>query len=109
MLVWVEGGLNPNEIKKRALSIKESDVDFGRRLLAFLDDTISNPVPEDPALSVPSNIHHPCSVRGMPVGEGSFTAQCQKPEYCITMSNPHPLKDLFQILARTPRTKNMPL
>ncbi|KAJ6566559.1 hypothetical protein B0H19DRAFT_1066851 [Mycena capillaripes] len=62
------------------LSPEESDVDFGRGLLAFLDDTISNQVPEDsdPDLFVPSNSHHPCSVRGMPVDEGSFTPQRQK-------------------------------
>ncbi|KAJ7912652.1 hypothetical protein B0H13DRAFT_2327137 [Mycena leptocephala] len=48
MLVWVEGGLNPNEIKKRVLGTDPSDIDFGKRLLAFLDDTISNFIPDDP-------------------------------------------------------------
>ncbi|KAJ7200389.1 hypothetical protein GGX14DRAFT_372312 [Mycena pura] len=48
MLVWVEGGLNPNEIKKRALSPDAADVEFSKRLLAFLDDTISNAIPPDP-------------------------------------------------------------
>ncbi|KAF8198385.1 hypothetical protein K438DRAFT_1672556, partial [Mycena galopus ATCC 62051] len=69
MLVWVEGGLNPNEIKQRVLGTDTSDIDFGKRLLAFLDDTISNFIPEDPdpALKVPSDTHHPCSVRGIPV------------------------------------------
>jgi hypothetical protein len=82
MLVWVEGGLNPNEIKKRALSTDESDVEFGKRLLAFLDDTISNSIPEDPepSLTVPSDKHHPCSVRGMPTesDDESFSAERQK-------------------------------
>ncbi|KAJ7732241.1 hypothetical protein DFH07DRAFT_688826, partial [Mycena maculata] len=80
MLVWVEGGLNPNEIKKRALSTSEPDVEFGKRLLAFLDDTISNFVPKDPDpnLSVPSSDHHPCSVRGMPVDEETFSPERQK-------------------------------
>ncbi|KAJ7120755.1 hypothetical protein C8R43DRAFT_863814, partial [Mycena crocata] len=80
MLVWVEGGLNPNEIRKRALSTVESDVEFGRRLLAFLDDTISNSVPQDLGLgiTVPSDIHHPCSVRGMPVDEDSVSPERQK-------------------------------
>lgn len=37
MLVWVHGGLNPNEIKKRALSSDSLDTDFCKRLLAFLE------------------------------------------------------------------------
>ncbi|KAJ7765892.1 hypothetical protein DFH07DRAFT_690596, partial [Mycena maculata] len=80
MLVWVEGGLNPNEIKQRALSTAESDIEFGRRLLPFLDDTISNSVPgvPDASLNVPSDNHHPCSVRGMPVDEGSISPERQK-------------------------------
>lgn len=55
-------------------------MDFGRRLLAFLDDTISNSIPEDPDknLAVPSNEHHPCSVRGMPPDEDSFPPERQK-------------------------------
>jgi hypothetical protein len=48
MLVWVEGGLNPNEIKKRVLGTDPSDIDLGICLLAFLDDTISNFIPNDP-------------------------------------------------------------
>ena len=64
MLIWIEGALNPNEIKKKV--VKDGDLDFQRRLLAFLDDTISNCIPNDPdpLLKVPSSIHHPCSVRG---------------------------------------------
>ncbi|KAJ7277850.1 hypothetical protein C8J57DRAFT_1060476 [Mycena rebaudengoi] len=82
MLVWVEGGLNPNEIKKRALGNDPSDAEFGKRLLAFLDDTISNSVPKEPApnINVPSDTHHPCSVRGIPVStdEPLFSASRQK-------------------------------
>ena len=65
MMVWVEGGLNPNEIKRRVLD--EGSTDFKDRLLAFLDDTISNCVPDDPnsELSIPSSLNHPCSVRGV--------------------------------------------
>ncbi|KAJ7513269.1 hypothetical protein B0H11DRAFT_1649376, partial [Mycena galericulata] len=82
MLVWVEGGLNPNEIKQRVLGTDPSDIEFGKRLLAFLDDTISNFIPEDPdpALKVPSDTHHPCSVRGIPVttDDSSFSPERQK-------------------------------
>jgi len=65
MMVWVEGGLNPNEIKSHVL--EEGDSDFCGHLLAFLDDTISNSIPVDPDLDleVPSSLHHPCSVRGV--------------------------------------------
>ncbi|KAJ7363075.1 hypothetical protein DFH08DRAFT_910870 [Mycena albidolilacea] len=80
MLVWVEGGLNPNEIKKRALGDDQSDVEFGKRLLAFLDDTISNAIPDDPdpSISVPSDKHHPCSVRGIPVDHDSMSTERKK-------------------------------
>lgn len=66
MMVWVEGGLNPNEIKNRV----KDDIEFCERLLLFLDDTISNCVPPDPDpnLSVPSARYHPCSVRGPSLG-----------------------------------------
>ena len=65
MMVWLEGGLNPNEIKQRV--VDENDTDFCKRLLAYLDDTISNAIPPDPDpdLIVPSSSHHPCSVRGI--------------------------------------------
>jgi hypothetical protein len=68
MMIWIEGSLNPNEIKQRILDA--GDTDFRDRLLAFLDDTISNSIPQDPDpdLIVPSSKYHPCSVRG--VGQG---------------------------------------
>lgn len=63
MLIWLEGGLNPDEIKNRVLQ----DDSFKIRLLNFLEDSISTSVPDDPdpTLTVPSSTHHPCSVRGM--------------------------------------------
>lgn len=70
MLIWLEGGLNPNEIKAKALDPDKGA--FRERMLHFLDDTISNSVPEDPdpSLSVPSGQFHPSSVRG--VAEKNF-------------------------------------
>ena len=61
MMIWVEGGLNLNEIKDRVL---DGDTEFKDWLLMFLDDTISNLIPEDPDTNfiVPSALHHPCSV-----------------------------------------------
>jgi len=65
MMIWLDGGLNSDEIKHRI--IEQGDDDFAQRLLAFLDDSISNCIPLDPdsELSIPSSRHHPCSVRGI--------------------------------------------
>ncbi|THU76714.1 hypothetical protein K435DRAFT_591017, partial [Dendrothele bispora CBS 962.96] len=65
LLVWVEGGLNPNDLKDRVLK----DEEFKSRLIDFLEDTISTCVPDDvpDAPSVQSSTFHPCSVRGAPV------------------------------------------
>ncbi|KAJ3899573.1 hypothetical protein F5879DRAFT_810717, partial [Lentinula edodes] len=65
MMVWLEGGLNPNEIHEKAVS--DPDSPFCRRLIAFLDDTISNSVPaaRSNCPIIPSTGFHPCSVRGM--------------------------------------------
>lgn len=67
MLIWVEGGLNPNEI--RAKIVEEGNEAFRDRLLSFLDDSISNaiPVDPDPSLNIPSSTHHPCTVRGLSI------------------------------------------
>jgi hypothetical protein len=47
MLVWLEGGLNPNQITEKALA-NGGDLKFQEKLLAFLDDTISTSIPGDP-------------------------------------------------------------
>ncbi|KAJ3900388.1 hypothetical protein F5879DRAFT_778801, partial [Lentinula edodes] len=64
MMIWLEGGLNPNEIRRRA--IEDPNSDFCRRLIEFLDDTITNQLPPDDLVGVhvPSDDFHPCSVRG---------------------------------------------
>ncbi|KAJ7120681.1 hypothetical protein C8R43DRAFT_865397, partial [Mycena crocata] len=65
MMVWVSGGLNPNEIKDRALA--EGDgVDFQKRLITFLEDTISTSVPEAgrEEVETPLSKFHPCATRG---------------------------------------------
>lgn len=65
MLIWIEGGLNPNEIKQRVLS--ENEQEFKERLIQFLDDTMSNFVPppnsnpDDPSTEGPR--YHPCTYR----------------------------------------------
>lgn len=43
MLIWVEGTLNPNEIREKVIK----DPEWGKRLLDYLDDTITNIVPHD--------------------------------------------------------------
>src|ERR1700678_1083309 len=50
MMIWLEGGLNPNEIKERV--IDKGDVEFKNRLIQFLDDSISNSIPDDPTVNI---------------------------------------------------------
>ncbi|KAL0563379.1 hypothetical protein V5O48_018689, partial [Marasmius crinis-equi] len=42
MLIWVEGSLNPNELRSKL----DQDVPFRARLIEYLDDLISNAIPE---------------------------------------------------------------
>ncbi|KAK0437114.1 uncharacterized protein EV420DRAFT_1623444 [Desarmillaria tabescens] len=64
MLVWLEGSLNPNEIKDRI--DRQGDKEFRDRLLSFLDDAISNYIPDIPENSVPilSDGYHASAIRG---------------------------------------------
>jgi len=66
MLIWIEGALNPNEIRESVIK----DPHWGRRLLEYLDDTITNVVPMDPTpdASSPMDNKHPCSLRGPDLG-----------------------------------------
>ena len=61
MLVWLDGALNCEEIRDK---VQAGDIDFQRRLMEFLDDTISNEIPPMPATqqNVPSSIYNPCAV-----------------------------------------------
>ncbi|KAJ7599729.1 hypothetical protein C8J56DRAFT_760471, partial [Mycena floridula] len=61
MLIWLEGGLNPDEIKQRMLA--EGDEEFKARLLSFLDDSISNQIPDDPTPEIQPK-YHPCCITG---------------------------------------------
>ncbi len=69
MIVWVEGGLDPNEIKERIQS--EGGGEFGERLIRFLDDTISNGFPDLPAGTDGEDAPHPCAIRGFDLQESS--------------------------------------
>lgn len=64
MLVWLDGALNCEEIRDK---VQANDVDFQRRLVEFLDDTISNEIPPMPDIkqNVPSSVHNPCAIRGL--------------------------------------------
>ncbi|PBK92435.1 hypothetical protein ARMGADRAFT_875250, partial [Armillaria gallica] len=69
MMVWVEGSLNPDQIKRRIM--QDNDVEFRDRLLAFLDDAISTCVPPDPthdAVFIPSDASNACAVHGVQSG-----------------------------------------
>lgn len=73
MLVWLHGGMNPDNIRERVFVKKNTE--FKECLLAYLDDSISNSVPSDPGdhIVVPSTDHHPCAVRGIDVNESATT------------------------------------
>ena len=64
MLIWLDGALNCEEIQDKALS---GDSDLQKRLIEFLDDTISNEIPElpTPQQNVPSATINPCSIQGL--------------------------------------------
>ncbi|KAF9642032.1 hypothetical protein BDM02DRAFT_3076087, partial [Thelephora ganbajun] len=51
--------------------VKDGDTEWGRKLIRFLDDAISNVIPDDPDpdLEIPSSLHHPCTVRGVDPNE----------------------------------------
>jgi hypothetical protein len=68
MLIWIEGALNPNEIRERVMR----DTEWGKRLLDYLDDTITNVVPVDPIpeVSTPWGEKDPCAVRGVDLALG---------------------------------------
>lgn len=70
MLVWLEGALDPQEIRDRI--VEGGDQAFAERLCHFIDESISNGLPPEPA-SIGENELHPCSVRGpmSPGEEGS--------------------------------------
>ena len=87
MLVWLDGALNPNEIRDRVL--KNGDTEWGQQLIRYLDDAITNVIPEDPdpQLIVPSSTHHPCSVRGV---------NLEEPDLGLRLKSR--LKDLYNVV-----------
>ncbi|KAI0084698.1 hypothetical protein BDY19DRAFT_898004, partial [Irpex rosettiformis] len=64
MVIWLQGGISPDDIRHRIVS---GDTQFGSRLLAFLDDTISTDIPSAPPTPAPTSIvtsSNPCRHRG---------------------------------------------
>ncbi|KAF8340221.1 hypothetical protein F5887DRAFT_1062648 [Amanita rubescens] len=63
MLVWLEGALNPNEIRERLLI--PTDKHFEKKLIDYLETNIATNLPLDPGdiSNVLSSSNHPCSVR----------------------------------------------
>ena len=62
MLVWIEGALNPDEIRDKVMA----NAEWGKELLAYLDDTITNTVPVDPVPNFKTDFDDkdPCTLRG---------------------------------------------
>ena len=89
ILVWLAGSLNPNEIRDRIMHV--NDTIFRNNLLAFLEDTISMSVPNDPLPDddIPSSLFHPSSVRA-PLMEGDLDSvrhQLQKDVHFLAQSS----------------------
>ena len=78
MIVWLEGSLNPNKIREKI--VDQGDSEFCEHLILFLDDTISNSIPDDPDpnLTIPSSQHHPCSICGINITENVDSASEEK-------------------------------
>ena len=95
MLIWVEGGLNSDEIKRRI--IDNGDVEFRDRLLAFLDDCISNGLIDDsdPQRTFSFLDHHPCSIRGVP---------CDLPDDLKSIARAKDLRNLINSCQRHKHT-----
>lgn len=74
MLVWLEGAPDPNKIRDH---VKNGEKEWGQQLIHYLDDAITNIIPDDPdpQLLVPSSIHHLCSVRGVNLEEPDLGLQ----------------------------------
>ena len=75
LLIWLTGSLNCDQIRDHVL--REGDTEFGDRLLAFLDDTISTSIPNDPlpTINTASSCHHPCSVHGPRLDDNNIQNQ----------------------------------
>lgn len=67
IVVWIEGSINPNILRKRFL--EECGTTFFKAFASYVEDCISSsvppPVPSGVDITVPSDSHHPCSVRGV--------------------------------------------
>jgi hypothetical protein len=66
MLIWIEGALNQNDIRDKVMK----DEGWGKKLLEYLDDMITNVVPADPIpdVSTPWDERDPCTLRGVDLG-----------------------------------------
>ncbi|KAF9001047.1 hypothetical protein BDZ89DRAFT_897504, partial [Hymenopellis radicata] len=82
MLVWVEGGLNPDEIKRRLSG--GTDSDFRDRLIAFLDDSISNYVPECDEHAPPVASDPPVALQARRRDTSNLVEKCQRHTHTAT-------------------------
>jgi len=88
MMIWLEGGLNPNEINDCILQSEEQG--FKGQLLQYLEDTISTCIPEYPCdkPSIFNEKAHPCATRGVNfqcVPEDSLQKLCDQDLHHLTM------------------------
>lgn len=67
MVIWIEGSVNPNVLRQRF--IDETNTTFFKAFASYVEDCVSSSVPPPVGvgvdITVPSDSHHPCSVRGV--------------------------------------------
>ena len=82
MLVWIEGGLDPNALKEKLL--REPGGNFEQRLINYLNHAIQTSIPQchEEVPPDPLDSYHPCLTRG-PVrrsqeSEATYIRRCEK-------------------------------
>ncbi|RXW17503.1 hypothetical protein EST38_g8344 [Candolleomyces aberdarensis] len=86
MLVWVEGSISPNQLKAKLMEVNNDH--FRDTYTRYMEDCISTSLPplSEEGVKVPSDDHHPCSVRGVDLNNPSvddLSAQRAKDLYNI--------------------------
>ncbi|KAF9039928.1 hypothetical protein BJ165DRAFT_1416403 [Panaeolus papilionaceus] len=76
MLVWIDGSLNPDELRHRLLN----DPDFERNFVTFLEDNISSDVPHDPLPDARTlySTQHLSKLRGPPISDSEYNASLRQ-------------------------------
>lgn len=89
LLVWLEGALDPQEIKDRVIGA--GDQEFGLRLCEFIDDIIKSSSPDVDVSEAEERQLHPCRIRGPLVPPSGCSADQEALYKASTDSDVHAL------------------